>query len=98
MLQRLRELWQWHEIRGCPGRFVVSRVGDHVAPETLLTMLADGRDLSILARCERFDRGAKDDVFVAVFLDETPPGGLITFCKKDGSYVHTFNEPSGLER
>jgi hypothetical protein len=95
LLQKLRELWSWHEIRGCPGRFVVSKQGDRIPPETLLAML--DQDWKLHSRFELFSRDKQDSVFVAVFLDDLG-GGLITFCKQNGSYVHTLNEPSGLER
>ena len=99
LLQKLRERWNWHEIRGCPGRFVVSKTGDTVSPEVLLDSIVEGRDASKLVRRERIVRDPpQDDVFVAIFLDSQPPGGLITFCKRDGTFVHTFNEPSGLDR
>lgn len=103
MLQRLRDLWPWHEIRGCPGRFIVSKIGDEIPPEELIKRIMfethgpiDNNEQS-LVRMKRFERQDQDDVFVAVFLDETG-GGLITFCKKNGSFVHTLNEPSGLMR
>jgi len=104
LLERLRELWPWHEIRGCPGRFVVSKVGDHVPPEQLLVKICEKENLdrTVMVRSRTFKHShAGDDVFVAVFLDAGRPphgGGLITYCKKNGSFVHTMNEPQGLER
>jgi hypothetical protein len=38
--------------------------------------------------------GAKDPVVVAVFVD----GGLISYRKLNGTYVHTLNTRDGLER
>jgi hypothetical protein len=100
MLQRLRDLWSWHEIRGCPGRFIVSKLGDDVPPEFIIQRLisasSSGEEHSSV-RTAKFPRTDQDDVFVAVFLDESG-GGLITFCKRDGHFVHTLNEPNGLER
>ena len=94
MLQRLRDIWPWHEIRGCPGRFIVSKQGDDIPPERVLQLIQ--ADLS-LVRQHHFVRVDKDDVFVAVFLDASG-GGLITFCKNGSKFVHTLNEPEGLAR
>jgi hypothetical protein len=38
--------------------------------------------------------GARDPVFVARFAD----GGLISYRRADGTYVHTLNTREGLER
>jgi hypothetical protein len=106
MLQTLRDLWPWKPIKNCPGRYVVSKVGDGISPERVVeTLLAKQRESQLgedhMVRWRRFKRDSDhDDVFIAVFLDRTG-GGLITFCKTKGvgeSFVHTLNEPDGLVR
>lgn len=102
ILTALRELWPWKEIRNCPGRYVVSKCGDDIPPERLLELLrekVEGKG-PFNVKAKRFVREPeKDDVFVAAFLDQEG-GGLITFCKKapNKGFVHTLNEPEGLER
>jgi hypothetical protein len=64
-----------------------------VAPEAILAKLPNVHDI----QTRNVTRENKDDVFVAIFRDNGG-GGLITFCKGDGSFVHTLNEPHGLER
>lgn len=43
---------------------------------------------------EHLVTAARDPVVVAVFAD----GGLISYRKPDGRYVHTLNSRDGLER
>ena len=43
---------------------------------------------------EHLVAGARDPVLVAVFAD----GGLISYRKPDGMYLHTLNSNEGFER
>lgn len=92
LLDKLRALFPWEPIKNCPGRYVVRQLGDELAPQDLLVQICseDGE-----YRSQLFLRPGQDDVFVAVFHDG---GGLITFCKPERRFVHTLNEPHGLER
>jgi len=95
-LQAALALHAWREIRGCPGRYVVSRALDRVAPAAML-----GERASSAAWAEfPAPRQGRDAVCVAAFRD-AGGGGLITYLKREGAatgYVHTLNTPSGLER
>jgi hypothetical protein len=94
MLQSLRDLFPWEPIKNCPGRFVVRKLGDQTSPQEILDKIQGGEH-QVIHFVNRKSHGF-DNLCVVVFNDETG-GGLITFCK-DTSFVHTLNEPSGLER
>lgn len=78
--------WNWKPIRNCPGRYVLSNASDNLRPEQLL-----GADVEVtpfqVAR-------ARDTVLVAR-LDK---GGLITYKRAEGTYLHTLNTSEGMER
>jgi hypothetical protein len=75
----------WKPIPNCPGRYVLS-TKSVVSPEQLL-----GADVKV--RRYRVSV-AKDPVFVACLDD----GGLISYLRPDGTYVHTLNSLEGFER
>lgn len=75
----------WKPIPNCPGRYVLSTKAI-ICPEQLL-----GVDVKV----KRFEvRAARDPVLV-VRLDH---GGLISYLRADGAYVHTLNTVEGFER
>jgi len=79
--------YPWRPIRGCPGRFVLAvREPCQSAPA-----VAFGLD-----RPERaFDCASARDRVLVVDLAE---GGLISYQRDDGSFVHTLNTPEGFAR
>jgi hypothetical protein len=83
---QLLERWDWKPIRHCPGRFILSAAKSNLCPEELLGE-------PVYVRVYRVD-AAKDTVLV-VTLDG---GGLISYKKHDGSFVHTLNTPEGFQR
>ena len=73
-------------MNGCPGRYALTGGPTRVSPRELL-----GQG----ARIDRFDRSPEsDNLFVARFEG----GGLISYEKADGSFIHTLNDEQGLER
>jgi hypothetical protein len=78
--------WSWKPIRNCPGRYVLSAVSSDLAPEDLLGPRVQLREFQVEA--------ARDKVVVAQ-LDK---GGVISYKRADGSYLHTLNTPEGFER
>lgn len=78
--------WNWRPIRACPGRFVLSGCIQDLTPAELL-----GTEVGI---CEFNVANASDPVIVGP-LDH---GGLISYRKRDGSYVHTLNTKEGFRR
>jgi hypothetical protein len=78
--------WSWKPIRNCPGRYILDDAQVDLSPEDLL-----GRDIEV----RRFHlRAAKDTVMIAR-LDK---GGLISYSRTDGTYLHTLNTAEGFER
>ena len=76
--------WPWKPIPNCPGRFVLP-------PSTLTPhdLAGDAHTFS-----EYRVPSARDPVAVAAIDD----GGVISYRRADGSYVHTLNTPEGFER
>lgn len=81
----LFDRWSWRQIRNCPGRYVLAAGPVATPPEAIVP----GATGSAQA-CGT----AKDTVIVTPFDD----GGLISYCKADGTYLHTLNTREGFER
>jgi hypothetical protein len=80
----IRARYPWWPIPGCPGRFVLPL--DTRAPAQLL-----GDDVEV----RRFDISTtRDAVLIAAFAD----GGLISYARPDGRFIHTLNTPDGFCR
>ncbi|ETV67702.1 hypothetical protein H257_16168 [Aphanomyces astaci] len=101
-LQALWEAWTWKMIPNCPGRYVTkkNKVLAAMPLEDLVGLLnnnVDGtsggtQDIRVI---HTTSDTIVDAVHVAVFPDG---GGVITYCKPSGAFVHTLNTQSGLER
>jgi hypothetical protein len=76
----------WTPICNCPGRFGLAEGPVADSPESL----APGADVR-----EYRVQSAKDVVVVASFPSG---GGLISYKRRDGRYVHTLNTPQGFMR
>ena len=84
---KLLERWSWKPIRNCPGRYILyGSEADGLRPAEII-----GDEIEV--RVYQVD-AAKDIVLVAA-LDG---GGLISYQKQDGSFVHTLNTPEGFRR
>ena len=77
---------QWKPIPRCAGRYLLAE------PEPALTpaQLAQTAGAAAEFRVER----AKDPVFVLLIEG----GGLISYRRSDGTFLHTLNNQSGLSR
>ena len=82
----LKSKWKWKPIHACPGRYILLGVDDALSPEDLLDHKVEISEFHV-------DK-AKDIVIVAKFKD----GGLISYKKSDGTYLHTLNTAEGFER
>lgn len=82
----LKRRWNWRPIRNCPGRFVLCREQNEGVPgfDDMIKDHADGK--------EYCTAHARDTVLVIELED----GGLISYGRPDGSYVHTLNTPEGF--
>jgi hypothetical protein len=83
---RLMSSRSWKPIRDCPGRFVLSPADPSVAPQELAGPDVQFREHRVAA--------ARDIVIVGRFAN----GGLISYRRADGSFVHTLNTQEGFER
>ena len=77
--------YPWREIRNCPGRYALAMECCSGPPEELV--------VGAVAREYRVD-GARDPVAVVTF----DGGGLISYRKAEGRYLHTLNDAEGLAR
>jgi hypothetical protein len=78
--------WRWKPIRNCPGRYVMCASSAGLSPENLLGFDIELRIFQVAA--------ARDIVVVADLSD----GGLISYKRADGTYLHTLNTAEGFER
>lgn len=77
---------QWKPITNCPGRFVLVTSDRFLTVETLLAGDCKPRTFTSVA--------AHDPVIVVALKD----GGVISYARQDGSFVHTLNTPDGFAR
>ena len=82
----LERQWTWQPIRHCPGRYRLRN-----APPALSLAGLLGPDFEIL---EYRVAAAKDAVLVARF----PGGGMISYKREDGTFLHTLNTTAGFAR
>lgn len=77
--------YRWKPIYGCPGRYILKEEKNYTIPELV----------GIEARIQTFfSPKAKDKVCIVVLQN----GGLISYMKNDGEYVHTLNTSDGFSR
>ena len=81
----LKARWSWTPLHNCPGRYKLV----NVRPDLPGEVLGADADLS-----EHTVKTAPDRVIV-VRIDR---GGLISYKRPDGTYLHTLNDPDGFAR
>jgi hypothetical protein len=93
-LQRVWELHRWKPLGGCDGRFV--HRGSSLARLSLPALVREWQVASCtsVVRCCEVDE-SMDAADVVRFVGG---GGMITYVKSDGAFVHTLNTESGLAR
>lgn len=84
--EELRSKWIWIPIRNCPGRFIWRGNTKNLSP-------AEVAGEEIMLNEFKVEKAA-DTVIVGRISD----GGLISYRKADGSYLHTLNTAEGFER
>ena len=83
----LKNRWGWKPMRGCPGRYILPGTEFNGSPYNLL---------GAQTQLDEFRVGtAKDPVAVARLGQG---GGLISYRRADGEYVHTLNTEEGFRR
>jgi hypothetical protein len=75
----------WHPIPNCPGRYVLTAGPVTMTPEEIVAGASSS---------EHVVAAARDPVIVTPFDD----GGLISYRKAEGLFLHTLNTREGLER
>ena len=81
----LFDRWAWRPIPNCPGRYALSAGPVAAPPEDFVPGASGSEHVSVLAR---------DSVIVTPFED----GGLISYRKADGKFLHTLNTREGFDR
>ena len=76
----------WQEIPGCPGRYVL-RSSDRATIGDLIGCDAPVQQFRV--------PGARDEVHVVAFKNG---GGLISYRRPNGTFLHTLNTSEGLQR
>jgi hypothetical protein len=80
------KMGNWMLIRNCPGRFALHDVSPMLS---LRDLLGDG-----VSAQQSYSPKAKDTVWIAQIED----GGIISYSRPDGSWLHTLNTAEGFER
>lgn len=87
---RLFQLYPWKEIPHCPGRYVLRKKSNEQ-----LRSIPPNEFLNNQIRIEIFNSDVcPDRIHIGQFVD----GGLLSYEKSDGTFVHTLNNISGLKR
>ena len=86
LFQELFDRGPWKPIRNCPGRFVLLTDDTRTSLETLL-----GKDHG----AHTFRSDAAKDIIMVVYLED---GGLISYARPDGTFLHTLNTTEGFAR
>ena len=84
--ETIRLLGDWVPIPNCPGRFILLGTPKQLGITDLL-----GEKVRVV---QTRSRKARDTVFVVRFDD----GGTISYCRKDGTWVHTLCTSEGFNR
>ena len=93
----LQALWcycEWKEIRNCPGRYTTRRRELAGWPPERLLAAALGA-AAPQTSLWRHSSSTSDAIHAVRFAGG---GGLLTYARADGTFIHTFNTESGLLR
>jgi hypothetical protein len=82
----LMSRWNWKPIRNCAGRFLLDAAAYNLSLTELLGENVEVSEFSVEA--------AKDTVLVA----RINQGGIISYKREDGTFLHTLNTEEGFER
>ena len=80
------KMGRWVSIKDCPGRYTL-----HDVPPTFSIVELLGTDVAVR---RAHSPKARDAVWIA-FLET---GGVISYSRLDGSWLHTLNTEEGFER
>jgi hypothetical protein len=76
----------WTPIRGCPGRFVLRGGPCRISPQEMIGNVPTLREYRSIKATDTIIAGRIEG------------GGLISYRKNDGRYIHTLNDIDGFER
>lgn len=82
----LKRRWSVRPIRNCPGRYVIVDCPPGMSPQELLGETATLESYRV--------PGTRDPVLIVRFQG----GGLISYRRADGSFLHTLNDSAGFRR
>ncbi|MDT4968325.1 MAG: hypothetical protein QOJ64_3062 [Acidobacteriota bacterium] len=82
----LLKKWDWKPIRNCPGRYVLQASRNDLCLADVLDADVDQNEYRV---------STAPDAVLVVKLDE---GGIISYKRRDGSFVHTLNTRDGFVR
>ncbi len=81
----LRGRFPWRPLRGCPGRYVLAGGASASSPGELFGALA-------------FHEACSAEVPDRVIVAAVEGGGIISYAKSDGTFIHTLGDDAGFRR
>merc|ERR1719215_2130509 len=91
-LERWWRSLPWREIRNCPGRYTTrDAAARDESPGTVLARC--GLATAACRACHEVQCTGKDPMRLQRLIGG---GGLLTYCRRDGVFIHTLNTESGL--
>ena len=85
--EELKNLWNWKRMRGCPGRYILPGTEFNGSAYDLL---------GARTKLDEFCVDTTEDPVVVARLAQG--GGLISYRRGDGDYIHTLNTEEGFRR
>lgn len=76
----------WQPIRNCPGRYALRGEDRNLGIDAIA-----GQEIKVSTHRSE---AAADEILVAAFTG----GGMISYRRADGSFLHTLNDEEGFER
>jgi hypothetical protein len=83
-------LYSWKEIKNCPGRYLLTKEDNK-----RFKLISPNELLNNKVQIQIFNSQiCRDKIHIGTFND----GGLLSYQLADGTFVHTLNNISGLNR
>ncbi len=84
--KKLKSLFEWSPIPNCPGRYILKTPDKHLSISEVIGYEIKTSEYKVDT--------ARDLILIAMIID----GGIISYKRTDGTYLHTLNTIDGFSR